>query len=87
MKHPQFKDGPFLYRPSGDRIKFVEVSEKEVLDIFDHVHNKTDYVYDIQESQIVVKDYLDFLAQPEVVKGAAEFAVRQEQGSKNAPKL
>jgi allophanate hydrolase subunit 1 len=87
MKHPQFKDGPFLYHPSGDRIRFVETSEKEILDIFDHVHEKTDYRYNIEESQIVVKDYLKFLAQPEVVKGAAEFAARQEQGSKTAPRL
>jgi allophanate hydrolase subunit 1 len=87
MKHPQFKDGPFLYHPSGDRIRFVEASEKEILDIFDHVHEKTDYHYNIEESQIVVKDYLKFLAQPEVVKGAAEFAARQEQGSKTAPRL
>lgn len=87
MKHPQFKDGPFLYRPSGDRIRFVEASEKEILDIYDHVHDKTDYVYDIKESQIVVKDYLNFLAQPEVVNGATEFAEKQRIGSQTAPKL
>lgn len=87
MKHPQFKDGPFLYRPSGDRIKFVEVSEKEILHIYEHVHNKTDYIYDIQESQIAVKDYLEFLKEPDVIKGAKEFSARQEQGSKTAPKL
>lgn len=87
MKHPQFKNGPFLYRPSGDRIRFVETTEKEILDIYGHVHDKTDYKYDIEEGRIVVKEYLDFLAQPEVIKGAEEFAARQEQGSKAAPKL
>jgi allophanate hydrolase subunit 1 len=87
MKHPQFKDGPFLYRPSGDRIRFVEASEKEILDIFEHVHDKTDYTYDIEESEIVVKDYLEFLARDEVVKGAAEFLARQEAGAKVAPRL
>ena len=87
MKHPQFKNGPFLYRPSGDRIRFVETSEKEILDIYTHVHDKTDYVYDIKESQLSVKDYLDFLAKPEVIRGAEEFARKQEIGAKTAPTL
>lgn len=87
MKHPQFKDGPFLYRPSGDRIRFVETTEKEILDIYDHVHDKTDYVYDIQEGQLVVKDYLEFLAKPEVQAGAKEFEEKQKRGSAAAPKL
>ena len=65
----------------------METTEKEILDIYEHVHDKTDYVYDIQESQIVVKDYLEFLRDPEVVKGAQEFAAKQEEGSKTAPKL
>ena len=77
MKHPQFKNGPFLYRPSGDRIRFVETSEKEILDIYTHVHDKTDYVYDIKESQLSVKDYLDFLAKPEVIRGAEDVYKRQ----------
>ncbi|MDR0852309.1 MAG: allophanate hydrolase subunit 1 [Clostridiales Family XIII bacterium] len=87
MTHPQFKDGPFLYRPSGDRIRFVETSEDEVISIFEHVHEKTDYVYKIEESRIVVKDYLAFLAQDDVVKGAAEFAASQAKGMQIAPKL
>ena len=87
MKHPQFKDGPFLYKPSGDRIRFVEVSEAEILRIFEHVHEKTDYVYDIVESEIVVKDYIAFLNDPEVKKGAEAFAEKQAAGSKLAPKL
>ncbi|HWQ79310.1 MAG TPA: carboxyltransferase domain-containing protein [Anaerovoracaceae bacterium] len=87
MKHPQFAEGPFLYKPSGDRIKFVEVTEAEILKIFEHVHEKTDYVYDIVESEIVVKDYIEFLKDPEVQKGAEEFAEKQAAGSKLAPKL
>jgi len=87
MKHPQFKNGPFLYQPSGDRVRFVETTEEEVLNIFEHVHDKTDYVYDIQPSQLVVKDYIAFLNQPEVVQGAAEFAARQAVGMQTAPRL
>lgn len=87
MKHPQFKNSPFLYRPSGDRLKFVEVSEEEIVEIYKHVHEDTDYVYNIEESQIVVKDYLEFLAQPEVIKGAKEFEEKQRIGSATAPKL
>ncbi|HVI40953.1 MAG TPA: carboxyltransferase domain-containing protein [Anaerovoracaceae bacterium] len=87
MKHPQFQEGPFLYKPSGDRIQFVEVTEAEIDHIFEHVHDKTDYVYDIVESEIVVKEYIQFLNDPEVQKGAEAFAEKQAAGSKLAPKL
>jgi len=87
MKHPQFRDGPFLYRPSGDRVRFVETTEKDILDIFEHVHDKTDYVYDIKEGQLVVKEYVEFLNREDVKKGAAEFAARQAIGFKTAPRL
>lgn len=87
MKHPQFKDSPFLYHPSGDRLKFVEVSEKEILNIYEHVHDKTDYVYQIEESEIVVKDYVKFLAQPEVIQSVKELEERKAAGAKAAPKL
>ncbi len=87
MKHPQFKEKPFLYHPSGDRLKFVEVSEAEIDHIYAHVHDKTDYKYEIEESKIVVKEYLEFLAAPEVQKGAEDFAKRQAKGAAKAPKL
>lgn len=87
MKHPQFKDSPFLYRPSGDRIKFHEVSEPELLEVFAHVHEKTDYRYRIDEGSIVVKDYLAFLETPAVKRGAEEFARKQAAGRAKAPKL
>jgi allophanate hydrolase subunit 1 len=86
MKHPQFKDGPFLYK-NADRIKFYEVTEKEILDIYEHVHNKTDYKYEIEEGQIVVKDYLNWLNSEEVKKGAEEFRKKQAEGAAKAPKL
>lgn len=87
MKHPQFKESPFLYRPSGDRIKFYEITEKELLNIYDHVHNKTDYKYEIEDGEIIVKDYLEFLKRDDVVKGTEEFQKKQEEGTKKAPRL
>ncbi|MDR1136203.1 MAG: allophanate hydrolase subunit 1 [Clostridiales Family XIII bacterium] len=87
MKHPMFKDGPFLYRPSGDRIRFVEASEKDILDIHEHVHDKTDYEYQIEDGELVVKDYLEFLSRDDVAKGAADFLARQKEGAKAAPRL
>lgn len=86
QKHPLFKESPFLYR-NGDRVQFHEVTEKEILDIFEHVHNKTDYVYQIEDGEIVVKDYIAFINSPEVVKGTAEFQAKQAEGIKKAPRL
>lgn len=86
QKHPLFKNSPFLYK-NGDRVQFHEVTEKEVLDIFEHVHEKTDYVYQIEEGEIVVKDYIAFINSPEVVKGTAEFQAKQAEGTKKAPRL
>lgn len=86
QKHPLFKDSPFLYK-SADRIRFFEVTEQEILDIYQHVHEKTDYVYDIKPGSIVVKDYLAFYNSEEVQKGAQELQAKQAEGSKKAPRL
>lgn len=86
QKHPMFKDSPFLYKPA-DRIKFHEVSEAEILEIYKHVHEQTDYEYQIEEGEIVVKEYLEFYNSPEVQKGAKEFQEKQKEGTKKAPRL
>lgn len=86
QKHPMFKDSPFLYR-SADRIKFHEVSEEEILNIYEHVHEKTDYEYQIEEGTIVVKEYLEFYNSEEVQRGAKEFQEKQKEGTKKAPRL
>jgi len=86
QKHPMFKDSPFLYRPA-DRIKFHEVSEEEILNIYEHVHEKTDYEYQIEEGTIVVKEYLEFYNSEEVQRGAKEFQEKQKEGTKKAPRL
>ncbi len=86
QKHPLFKDSPFLYR-SADRIKFHEVEEEEILYIFEHVHNQTDYQYDITEDKISVKKYLEFYNSEEVQKGAKIFQEKQREGTRTAPRL
>jgi allophanate hydrolase subunit 1 len=86
QKHPMFKDGPFLYR-NADRVRFHEVSEKEVLEIYDHVHNKTDYTYEIEEDEIVAKDYIAWFQSDEVQKGRQELKEKQAEAAKTAPRL
>ena len=86
QKHPLFKDSPFLYR-NGDRIIFHEITEPELLDIYPHVHDKTDYEYQIEDGEIVVKEYLDFINSPDVKKGAEEFQAKQAEARKTAPRL
>lgn len=86
QKHPLFKDSPFLYR-NGDRIQFHETTEDEVLRIFDHVHNKTDYEYRIEDGAITVKEYIAFLESESVKKGTAGFQAQQARGTATAPRL
>ena len=85
-KHPIFKDGPFLYR-NADRVQFHEVSEKEVLEIYEHVHEKYDYTYDIREGQIKAKEYLQWYNSNEVQTGMRTLKAKQAEGVKNAPRL
>ncbi len=86
MKHPQFRDNPCLYR-NADRIKFYEATEKEVVEVYDHVHNKTDYQYEIEEGEIIVKDYVEWLNSEEIQQQAAAFKKKQAEGLAKAPKL
>ena len=86
QKHPLFKDSPFLYR-NGDRIRFHEVDEAEILRIFEHVHDKTDYRYQIEDGRIIVKDYIQFVNSAEVRDGVKQFKAKQAEGAKTAPRL
>jgi len=85
-KHPIFKDGPFLYR-NADRVRFHETSEKEVIDIYKHVHEKTDYEYQIQKDQINAKEYIKWFNSQEIQAGIKELKTKQEKGVKEAPRL
>lgn len=85
-KHPIFKDGPFLYR-NADRVRFHEVSEKEVVEIYGHVHDKTDYEYQIEQGQIKAKEYLEWYNSAEVQDGMQALKAKQAEGVKTAPRL
>jgi urea carboxylase len=85
-KHPMFKDGPFLYR-NADRVRFHETSEKEVVEIYAHVHEKTDYTYETETGRIKAKAYMDWLDTPEVRAGTRELKAKQDEGVKIAPRL
>ncbi|MCL6561108.1 MAG: allophanate hydrolase subunit 1, partial [Firmicutes bacterium] len=86
QKHPLFKESPTFFR-AGDRIRFHEVSEEEILYIYRHVHEETDYEYDIKPGKFVVKDWLEFYNSEEVQKGYRELLAKQEAGTKIAPKV
>lgn len=86
MKHPQFKDNPCLYR-NKDRIKFFEVTEEEILDIYAHVHEETDYEYQIEEGEIKVKEYIEWLNSDKIKAETAAFKAKQAEGLKSAPRL
>jgi urea carboxylase len=85
-KHPIFKDGPFLYR-NADRVRFHETSEKEVVGIYAHVHEKTDYEYQIEQGRIKAKEYLQWYNSPEVQDGMRALKAKQAEGVKKAPRL
>lgn len=85
-QHPIFKEGPFLYR-NADRVQFTETTEKEVLDIYGHVHEKFDYEYEIEQGQIKAQDYLKWYNSREVQAGAERLREKQAEGVKKAPRL
>ncbi len=51
------------------------------------VNNGTGYEYEIEEGQIVVKDYLEFINTEEVKAGAADLVRRQQEASKIIPRV
>jgi urea carboxylase len=81
LKHPQYRDhnSPLLFRVS-DRLSFYEVDEEEILYGYEHIHNQTDYVYDIDyEGEIVVKDFLDWYHSPQIQEEAAAFRKKRDE--------
>ncbi len=85
-KHPMFKDGPFLYR-NADRVRFHETTEKEVLEIYGHVHEKFDYEYNIEQGEIKAKDYLKWYNSEDIQTGMKKLKAKQAVGVKEAPLL
>lgn len=85
-RHPMFKEGPFLYR-NADRVRFHETTEKEILEIFGHVHEKFDYEYEIEQGEIKAKEYLQWYNSPEVQEGMEALKAKQAEGVQKAPRL
>jgi allophanate hydrolase subunit 1 len=86
QKHSLFKNSPFLYK-SADRIKFHETTEDEILKIFEHVHDKTDYKYEIKAGEIIVREYLDFYNSVNVQEGIQELKHRQKEAKKRISEI
>jgi len=86
QKHPLFKDSPTFFK-AGDRIRFHEVTEPEILDIHRRVHELGEYEYDIKPGKFVVKDWLAFYQSGEVQVEVKALLARQEAGTKLAPKV
>ncbi|MGQ9557953.1 MAG: carboxyltransferase domain-containing protein [Desulfurispora sp.] len=86
QKHPLFQESPTFFR-AGDRIRFYESSEEEVLEIYRHVHEETDYEYNIQSGKFVVKEWLEFYNSLPVQEGMKQLQAKQEAASKIAPRV
>ena len=86
QKHPLFKESPTFFK-AGDRIRFHEVTEPEILDIHRRVHELGEYEYDIKPGKFVVKDWLEFYNAAGVQQEVKELLAKQEAGTKIAPKV
>jgi allophanate hydrolase subunit 1 len=86
QKHKLFKESPTFFK-AGDRIRFHETSEEEVLKIHRLVHEQAKYEYDIKHGKFKVKDWLKFYDSLPVQKGMKELLAKQEAGVKAAPKV
>jgi len=82
QKHPQFKESPVLFR-STDILKYYEVSEEELREIYRLVHEEGKWQYDITDRKFSLRKWLDFCEQ--VKDEADEFREKQEYGRKVTP--
>jgi len=83
QKHPAFKDRPFLLQAS-DRIKYYEISEDKLLEIYRLVHEEASpkFMYEIEVQEFRVKDYIEFLNREDVKEGVKEFTKRKREAQK-----
>lgn len=86
QRHAAFKNRPFLLQAS-DRIKYVEVNEDRLLEIYRLVHEEASprYQYDITEGTFYVKDYVKFINREDVKKEVEEFKRRKIEAQKRVP--
>jgi len=82
QKHPQFKESPNLCRTT-DIVKYYEISEKELREIYRAVDEGGEWKYDITERKFSLKDWFKFCEQ--VKDETEEFRKKQEYGRKVTP--
>jgi len=82
QKHPQFKESPVLFKATY-MLKYYEVSEQELQEIYRLVHEEGKWEYDITERKFSLRKWLEFYEQ--VKDKAEEFRKKQEYGKKVTP--
>jgi len=83
QKHLQFKESPVLLKP-GDVIKYYEISEEELHEIYKLVHEiGSGWEYDIKPIKFSLKSWLKMYKEKE--KELEEFRKKQEYGRKVTP--
>jgi urea carboxylase len=87
LKHPVFSDGPSFFLP-GDRIRFFQVSETELLGAIKRVHEAPyDYEFAIEPGTLKVEEFLAFRSRADVQEAAEALIARQRAGLSKAPAL
>ena len=86
QKHPAFKERPFLLQ-SSDRIKYVEVPEDRLLEIYRLVHEEKSpkFTYSIKDETFKVKDWLEFINREDVKEEVEEFRKKKLEAQKTVP--
>jgi allophanate hydrolase subunit 1 len=84
--HPDYRDSPYLLKYS-DRIKYVEVPEEKLLDIYKAVHEEHSprFRYEIREEIFRVKDWLNFIERDDIKEEVREFETRKREAQKKVP--
>ncbi len=84
--HPDYRDSPYLLKYS-DRIKYVEVPEEKLLDIYKAVHEEHSprFSYEIREEIFRVKDWLNFIERDDIKEEVREFEMRKREAQKKVP--
>lgn len=86
QKHEAFRERPYLLQAS-DRIKYYEIEEEKLLDIYKAVHEEgsSRYRYQIEEQVFRVKDWIDFINRDDVKREVQEFEKRKREAQKKIP--
>ncbi|MEM3031874.1 MAG: carboxyltransferase domain-containing protein [Nitrososphaerota archaeon] len=84
--HPDYRDSPYLLKYS-DRIKYQEVPEEKLLDIYRAVHEEHSprFRYYIKEERFRVRDWINFVNREDVQEEVREFEKRKREAQKTVP--